>query len=162
MSARNEDIDKIRGLDYGADDYMTKPFSPAELAARIKSHISRYDRLKGKTTAAEIISHKGLEINTAAHKVYVNGQEVMMTTKEYELLLFLATKPQHRIHKGAALRRDLGRGLLRRPRDRAGTYPEDPQKDRKRPLRAGIHRNALGHGLPVQRLKRAMNTFHIN
>lgn len=93
VSAKTEDIDKIRGLDFGADDYMTKPFSPAELAARVKSHINRYERLKGRETAAETISYKGLEINTAAHKVYVNGRETPMTAKEYELLVFLASNP---------------------------------------------------------------------
>jgi Response regulators consisting of a CheY-like receiver domain and a winged-helix DNA-binding domain len=91
VSAKNEDIDKIRGLDFGADDYMTKPFSPAELVARIKSHIKRYERLKGKNTSTDVINHRGLEINTASHKVYVNGREVQMTSKEYELLVFLAS-----------------------------------------------------------------------
>lgn len=93
VSAKNEDIDKIRGLDFGADDYLTKPFSPAELIARIKSHIKRYERLKGSNPAVEVISHKGLEINTSSHKVFVNGKEVQMTAKEYELLLFLASNP---------------------------------------------------------------------
>lgn len=93
VSARHEDIDKIRGLGCGADDYMTKPFSPAELAARVKSHISRYERLRGKTASGEVINHKGLEINTASHKVFVNGREVLMTAKEYELLFFLASNP---------------------------------------------------------------------
>lgn len=93
LSARNEDIDKIRGLDYGADDYLTKPFSPAELMARIKSHLKRYERLMGKNTALEVINHRGLEINTASHKVYVNGKEVQLTTKEYEILLFFAANP---------------------------------------------------------------------
>lgn len=93
VSAKSEDIDKIRGLEYGADDYLTKPFSPAELAARVKSHIKRYERLKGVNVASEIINHRGLEINTASHKVFVNGREVQFTAKEYELLLFLAANP---------------------------------------------------------------------
>lgn len=93
VSARSEDIDKIRGLDFGADDYLTKPFSPAELVARIKSHIKRYERLKGNNAAAEVINHKGMEINTASHKVFINGKEVQVTTKEYELLVFLASNP---------------------------------------------------------------------
>ncbi len=91
VSARGEDIDKIRGLGFGADDYLTKPFSLAELVARVKSHIQRYERLMGKKAAVEIISHQGLEINTASHKVFVNGREIVLTTKEYELLLFLAS-----------------------------------------------------------------------
>lgn len=93
VSAKSEDIDKIRGLDYGADDYLTKPFSPAELAARVKSHIKRYERLKGNNPAYEVIVHKGMEINTAAHKVFINGKEVQLTSKEYELLCFLASNP---------------------------------------------------------------------
>lgn len=93
VSAKGEDISKIRGLEYGADDYLTKPFSPGELVARIKSHIKRYERLKGSIATSELITHGGLEINTASHQVSVNGQEVQMTTKEYELLLFLASHP---------------------------------------------------------------------
>ncbi|KLU65548.1 MULTISPECIES: response regulator transcription factor [Desulfosporosinus] len=93
VSAKNEDIDKIRGLGFGADDYLTKPFSPAELAARVKSHITRYERLKGKIVAPEVIIHRGLEINTASHKVFVNGKEVLLTTTEYELLAFFAANP---------------------------------------------------------------------
>jgi DNA-binding response OmpR family regulator len=93
VSARTEDIDKIRGLDFGADDYMTKPFSPAELAARVKSHINRYERLKGNPVSSEIINRRGLEINTASHRVFVNGKEIQMTSKEYAILVFLALNP---------------------------------------------------------------------
>lgn len=93
VSARSEDIDKIRGLGFGADDYLTKPFSLAELAARVKSHISRYERLRGIIQKQETINSGGLEINTASRKVYVNGKEIKMTAKEYELLLFLASNP---------------------------------------------------------------------
>ncbi|NVN92523.1 MAG: response regulator transcription factor [Desulfuromonadales bacterium] len=84
---------KIRGLDIGADDYLTKPFSPAEFVARIKSHLKRYERLKGDNSVYETILHKGLEINTASRQVFVNGKEVQLTTKEYEILLFLASHP---------------------------------------------------------------------
>ena len=93
VSAKSEDIDKIRGLDFGADDYLTKPFSPSELVARIRSHIRRYERLKGNSLAEQIIQHKGLEINTASRKVWVLGKPVQLTAKEYELLLFLAQNP---------------------------------------------------------------------
>ena len=88
VSAKTEDIDKIRGLDYGADDYLTKPFSPNELVARIKSHINRYERLKGNNTTSEVINHGGLEINTASHKVFVNGKETQITTKDMNYLCF--------------------------------------------------------------------------
>ncbi|WP_371381035.1 response regulator transcription factor [Sporomusa aerivorans] len=93
VSAKMEDIDKIRGLNVGADDYLTKPFSPAELVARIKAHLKRYQRLKGLTPAQEVLQYKGLEINIASHKVQVNGNEIPLTTKEYELLFFLAANP---------------------------------------------------------------------
>jgi len=94
VSARTEDIDKIRGLDFGADDYLTKPFSPAELAARIKSHINRYERLKGNSDVAiETITRVGLEISTSSHRVLVNGEEVQMTSKEFSILLLLAENP---------------------------------------------------------------------
>ncbi len=94
VSAKTEDIDKIRGLDYGADDYLTKPFSPAELAARIKSHINRYERLKGNIkTPQDILTRGGLEIYTSSHRVLVNGEEVQLTSKEYSILVFLAENP---------------------------------------------------------------------
>lgn len=92
VSARSEDIDKIRGLEFGADDYLTKPFSPAELAARVKSHIERYNRLRGGG-ASTVIARKWLEINTASHKVFVSGREVSLTSTEYDLLSFLASNP---------------------------------------------------------------------
>ena len=93
VSAKNEDIDKIRGLDIGADDYLTKPFSPAEFMARIKSHLKRYERLKGNADNHETMLYKGLEINTASHQIFVNGKEVQLTTKEYEILVFMASHP---------------------------------------------------------------------
>lgn len=93
VSAKTDDIDKIRGLDFGADDYMTKPFSPAELSARVKSHINRYEHLCGNSTLTDILTVKNLEINKASHKVFVSGKEVSLTAKEYDLLVFLASNP---------------------------------------------------------------------
>jgi DNA-binding response OmpR family regulator len=94
VSAKSEDIDKIRGLDHGADDYLTKPFSPAELAARVKSHAERYDRLRGAASPqGAVITRKWLEIDSASHKVLSSGREVNLTSTEYELLLFLASNP---------------------------------------------------------------------
>lgn len=94
VSARTDDIDKIRGLEFGADDYLTKPFSPAELMARIKSHINRYERLKGNSVVSlEVITRGGLEINVDSHRVLVNGKEIQLTSKEYGILVFLASNP---------------------------------------------------------------------
>ncbi|SHI54137.1 response regulator transcription factor [Propionispora hippei] len=93
VSAKGEEIDKIRGLTVGADDYLTKPFSPSELVARIKAHLKRYQRLKGLIPAQEVLQYRELEINTAAHTVCISGKEVQLTAREYELLYFLAANP---------------------------------------------------------------------
>ena len=99
LSAKKDDIDKVRGLGLGADDYMTKPFSPNELVARVKSHIARYDRLTGHTkeeAGSNILKIRGLEIDKDSRRVFVNGEEKSMPQKEYDLLLFLAENP-HRV-----------------------------------------------------------------
>ncbi len=96
VSAKKDDIDKIRGLGLGADDYITKPFSPSELVARVKAHLARYERLIGSTsTENEIIEIRGLKIDKTARRVYVNGEEKQFTTKEFDLLTFLAQNPNH-------------------------------------------------------------------
>lgn len=96
VSAKKEDIDKIRGLGMGADDYITKPFSPSELVARVKAHLARYERLIGSAAKAnEIIEIRGLKIDKTARRVYVNGEEKAFTTKEFDLLTFLAQNPNH-------------------------------------------------------------------
>ena len=96
VSAKKEDIDKIRGLGLGADDYITKPFSPSELVARVKAHLARYDRLVGSGQHKnEIIEIRGIKIDKTARRVYVNGEERTFTTKEFDLLTFLAENPNH-------------------------------------------------------------------
>jgi DNA-binding response OmpR family regulator len=94
VSAKKEDIDKIRGLGLGADDYIIKPFSPGELVARVKAHLSRYERLRGhRETKNEEIRIRGLLIDKTARRVFVNDKEVIFTTKEFDLLAFLAMNP---------------------------------------------------------------------
>ncbi len=96
VSARKDDIDKIRGLGLGADDYITKPFSPSEMVARVKAHLSRYERLIGTGQPAnDIIEIRGLKIDKTARRVWVNGEEKNFTTKEFDLLTFLAQNPNH-------------------------------------------------------------------
>ena len=95
VSAKKEDIDKIRGFGIGADDYIVKPFSPSELVARVHAHIARYDRLtaKGEGTADDYISIGNLYIDKNARRVYVNKKEAVLTNKEFDLLVFLASNP---------------------------------------------------------------------
>ncbi len=96
VTAKKEDIDKIRGLGLGADDYITKPFSPSELVARVKAHLSRYERLTGsEKNHNDIIEIRGLKIDKTARRVWVNGTEKQFTTKEFDLLTFLAEHPNH-------------------------------------------------------------------
>lgn len=96
VSAKRDDIDKIRGLGLGADDYMTKPFSPSELVARVKAHLARYERLIGTGLKEnEVIEIRGLKIDKTARRVFLNGEEKIFTTKEFDLLTFLAMNPNH-------------------------------------------------------------------
>ena len=96
VSAKKDDIDKIRGLGLGADDYITKPFSPSELVARVKAHLARYERLIGSNMPEnDTVEIRGIRIDKTARRVRVNGEEKQFTTKEFDLLTFLAENPNH-------------------------------------------------------------------
>lgn len=96
VSAKKDDIDKIRGLGLGADDYMTKPFSPSELVARVKAHLTRYDRLVSSNVKENsLIEIRGIKIDKTARRVWVNGEEKNFTSREFDLLAFLAENPNH-------------------------------------------------------------------
>ena len=96
VSAKKDDIDKIHGLGLGADDYMTKPFSPSEMVARVKAHLARYERLisSGKPQN-DIIEIRGIKIDKTARRVWINDEEKAFTNKEFDLLTFLAENPNH-------------------------------------------------------------------
>lgn len=95
VSAKKEDLDKITGLGYGADDYIVKPFSPKELVARVIAHISRYERLTSKSEIkdAKTIDIGGLRLEGKSRRAFVNGKELVLTNKEFDLLYFLASSP---------------------------------------------------------------------
>ena len=105
VSAKRDDIDKIRGLSLGADDYITKPFSPSELVARVKAHIARYERIISTAIPKnDIVEMHGIKIDKTARRVYVNEEDRVFTTKEYELLLFLASNPNRVFSKDELFR----------------------------------------------------------
>ena len=137
LSARREDGDKIRGLGLGADDYIVKPFSPAELVARVKSHLARYERLTGRATADRWIMDGGLEVNVEARRVRRNAAEVTLTAKEFDLLLLLIRNPDRAFTRDEIYSRIWGDDLyvdssniavhVRRLREKIEDDPSQPQ-----------------------------------
>ena len=96
LTAKTLKEDILEGFKIGADDYITKPFSPSEMVARVKAHLARYERLIGSGMPEnEIIEIRGLKIDKTARRVYINGEEKNFTTKEFDLLTFLAQNPNH-------------------------------------------------------------------
>ena len=97
VSAKKEDLDKIKGLGFGADDYIVKPFSPSELVARVIAHISRYQRLTAKVSEkapeTEILEIDSLRLDAISRRAYIGNAEITLTNKEFDLLYFLAKKP---------------------------------------------------------------------
>jgi len=93
VTAKKEEIDKMRGFGLGADDYMVKPFSPSELVTRVKAHIARYNRLVNREKVITDIQIRGLHINQSSRRILINGLEKIFTVKEFDLLTFLAAHP---------------------------------------------------------------------
>lgn len=109
VTAKNQDIDMIRGLGRGADDYIEKPFNPNELIARVKAHISRYDRLVSKANPPqEEIKFGDILIYPKTRQVFVKNEEITLTAKEFDLLLFLANSPNQVFTKEQLLERVWG------------------------------------------------------
>ncbi|MHB1043544.1 MAG: response regulator transcription factor [Eubacteriales bacterium] len=113
VSAKKEDIDKIRGLGLGADDYITKPFVPGELVARVKAHLARYERLLGRRKEPkDEIRIRGLYVDKASRRVYVNNVEVFLTAKEFDLLVLFASNPNRVFSKSELFDRIWGMDSL--------------------------------------------------
>jgi DNA-binding response OmpR family regulator len=137
VSAKKEDIDKIRGLGLGADDYIVKPFSPSELVARVKAHLARYSRLVSRERNMDEIQVFGLHIDKAARRIFVNGEEKFFTAKEFDLLTFLAANPNRVFSKDHLFERIWGLDSMgdlttvtvhiRKIREKIETDPSNPE-----------------------------------
>ncbi len=115
VSARAEEIYKVKGLGLGADDYITKPFSSGELVARVQAHLNKFERMKerfGKGEEGSKIQVRGLELHKEARRVFVNGNEITMAHKEYDLLLFLMEHPNRVFSKDELFERIWGMDAL--------------------------------------------------
>src|SRR3954447_16055079 len=138
VTAKKEEIDTIRGLGLGADDYLVKPFSPNEMVARVKAHLTRYERLSMKQhTESQEIYIRGLSIDRSSRRVFVNNQEVTFTTKEFDVLTFLAMNPNQVFSKDHLFERIWGYDSIgdvstvtvhiRKIREKIETDPSNPE-----------------------------------
>lgn len=136
VTAKKEEIDKMRGFALGADDYMVKPFSPSELVTRVKAHIARYNRLVNREKVTNDIQIRGLHIDQNSRRVLINGKEKIFTTKEFDLLTFLAANPNRVFSKDHLFERIWGFDAsgdistvtvhIRKIREKIETEPSNP------------------------------------
>lgn len=139
VTARAEDTDKVRGLGLGADDYVSKPFSPTELVARVKANIAQYERLTSVATMEEgqVLSIGPLKLNPRTRKVYVNGNEIDLKNMEYALLFYLISNPNYVFSKEQLYERIWGMDAfgdlktvavhINRLREKIERDPQNPQ-----------------------------------
>ena len=138
LTAKGDDMDKIIGLEYGADDYITKPFNILEVKARIKARLRRNSRNdETKDSKTNVIEKKGLKIETDSRRVYINGKEVSLTAKEFELVLLLVSNPNKVYSRDELLKEIWGATYpgdartvdvhVRRLREKIETHPADPE-----------------------------------
>ena len=138
LTAKGDDMDKIIGLEYGADDYITKPFNILEVKARIKARLRRNTRNdEARESRANVIEKKGLKIETDSRRVYINGNEVSLTAKEFELVLLLVSNPNKVYSRDELLKEIWGATYpgdartvdvhVRRLREKIEAHPADPE-----------------------------------
>ena len=138
LTAKGDDMDKIIGLEYGADDYITKPFNILEVKARIKARLRRNTRNdESRESRANVIEKKGLKIETDSRRVYINGNEVSLTAKEFELVLLLVSNPNKVYSRDELLKEIWGATYpgdartvdvhVRRLREKIEEHPADPK-----------------------------------
>ena len=150
VSAKKDDIDKIRGLGLGADDYMTKPFSPSELVARVKAHLARYERLVNSNVQEnDIIEIRGIKIDKTARRVWVDGEEKAFTTKEFDLLTFLAQNPNHVFTKEELFKEIWDMESIGDIATVTVHIKKIREKNRKAVFQTPVYRDHLGGGLPI-------------
>lgn len=136
LTAKSEDMDKIMGLEYGADDYITKPFNILELKARIKAILRRCSSTQEKGTSASVITNGDMSLDTAERRVYISGKEVRLTSKEFDLLELMMRHPNKVYSREELLRKiwgtqDSSEGRtvdvhVRRMREKIEKNPKEP------------------------------------
>lgn len=149
VTARREDVDKIRGLGLGADDYIEKPFSPSVLVARVKAHLARYERLTGGRKQTSEIHIGGLSLHTDTRRLYVESQEVELKNKEYELLLFFMLHVDIVFSREELYEKIWGLEAMGDNATVAVHINRLRGEDRAGPRQAPVHPDGLGCGIPV-------------